>query len=327
MIGLSLESIRQAAGTIAGKVHRTPLLSSRTLSRMCGHQVYLKAENLQKTGCFKPRGALNKIARLTPEQKSCGVLAASAGNHAQGLAYAAVRLGIPVKVVMPANASPSKIEATRQMGAEVILHGDIFDDALAYSLDLQRATGMTYVHPCTDADVVSGAGTIGLEILEDLPDVDAIVAPIGGGGLIGGIAVAVKSASPAGRYVKIFGVEAAGAPAMKRSLEAGRVVVLESARSIADGMTVRTVFPETLDLAQLYLEDVLLVSDESILRGISLLLERCKLLAEGAGAGPLAALLDGSLPLPRNSKVVALISGGNQDLNILSRWLREGLPT
>ncbi|HET6372035.1 MAG TPA: threonine/serine dehydratase, partial [Candidatus Polarisedimenticolia bacterium] len=295
---MSLRSIQDAARTIAGEIHRTPLLFSSNLSKMCGHQVWLKAENLQKTGCFKPRGALNKIAHLSSEQRARGVLAASAGNHAQGLAYAAVRRGIPVKVVMPVTAQPSKIEATREMGAEVILHGEIFDDALAHSYEILRETGMTFVHPNIDADVVSGAGTIGLEILEDLPDVDAIVAPIGGGGLISGIAIGVKAAAPTGRDVKIFGVEPAGAPAMKRALAAGKVVVLESAVSIADGMAGRAVFEETREIVSRLVEDVVLVSDASLLRAMSLLLTRCKILAEGAGAGPLAALLDGVVPLP-----------------------------
>jgi threonine dehydratase len=321
---LSLESIRQAARTIEGNVHRTPLTHSRTLSAMTGLEIWLKLENLQKTGCFKPRGALNKIARLTPEEKSRGVLAASAGNHAQGLAYAAVHLGIPVKVVMPRGASPSKIDATRSMGADVVLHGDLFDDALAFSLQLQKETGMTYVHPCIDPDVVSGAGTIGLEILEDLPDVDAIVAPIGGGGLISGISVAVKTQRPA---VRMFGVEPAGAPAMKQAMQAGRVVVLDSVKSIADGMAGRAVFDYTLDLAKRYVEDVLLVTDVSLVRALSLLLSRCKLLAEGAGAGPVAAILDGSLPVAPGSKVVAVISGGNQDLNLLARWILDGPPS
>jgi len=320
---VTLDTIRRAAATIAGKVHRTPLLPSRTLSAMTGFDLRFKAENLQKTGCFKPRGALNRIARMSAEDKSRGVLAASAGNHAQGLAWAAVRLGIPVKVVMPETAPASKIEATRAMGAEIVLHGEIFDDALARSLELQRETGMTYVHPCLDPDVVSGAGTIGLEILEDWPDVDAIVAPIGGGGLISGISVAVKTQRP---EVKMFGVQPSGAPSMKRAMETGHVVVLDSVRSIAEGMAGRAVFEETLAFARRYLEDVLLVSDASLLRAITLLLSRSKLLAEGAGAGPLAAMLDGSLKLPPGSKVAAVISGGNQDLQRLSLWLSEGLP-
>ncbi len=323
MKGLDLGSIREAAGIIEGKLHRTPLLSTRSLSALSGHELWLKAENLQKTGCFKPRGALNKIAHMSPEERSRGVLAASAGNHAQGLAFAAVREGIPVTVVMPEKAQRSKIEATREMGAEVILHGEIFDDALPFSLEMQRRTGMTYVHPCIDPHVLSGAGTIGLEILEDLPDADAIVVPIGGGGLISGVAVAVHALRP---EVRIFGVEPASCPAMQRSLAAGRLVQLESAVSIADGMAGRAVFQETLDVARDHVEDVLLVSEESMLRAMTLLLTRCKLLTEAAGAAPVAAVLDGLVPVPPGSRVVALISGGNQDLGLLARWLAGGRP-
>ncbi|HET9480504.1 MAG TPA: threonine/serine dehydratase [Candidatus Polarisedimenticolia bacterium] len=320
---VTLDSIRAAARILAGKVHRTPLWSSRTLSAMTGHQVWLKCENLQKTGCFKPRGALNKIAGLGSAERARGVLAASAGNHAQGLAWAAGRLGIPVMVVMPAAASQAKIDAVRSMGADIVLHGEIFDDALEKSLEIAKATGMTYVHPCIDPDVIAGAGTIGVEILEDLPDADAIVAPIGGGGLISGIAVAARALRP---QTRVFGVQPETAPSMLRAMQTGRVVRLESARSIADGMAGKAVFEETLAIARSHVEQVALVSDASILRAITLLLSRCKLLAEGAGAGPLAALLDGSLPLPAGSKVVSVVSGGNLDLQQLSGWLVGGLP-
>ncbi len=320
---VTLESIRDAAAGIAGRIHRTPLMSSASLGRLCGHRVWLKPENLQKTGCFKPRGALNRMRLMPPEQRARGVLTASAGNHAQGLAYAASSLGVPVTVVMPRTAPRAKREATAAMGASIVLHGEIFDDALAHALELRRATGMTFVHPCTDPEVVAGAGTIGLEILEDLPDVDAIVVPVGGGGLLSGIAVGVKALRP---RTRLFGVQAAGAPSMKRSMEAGRTVVLESARSIADGMAGRAVFEETLAVFLRHVEDVALVTDASIVRAIGLLLTRCKLLAEGAGAAPVAALLDGALPLPPGSKVVAVVSGGNQDLDLLRLWLVEGPP-
>ncbi|HKY32120.1 MAG TPA: threonine/serine dehydratase [Candidatus Polarisedimenticolia bacterium] len=323
---ITLETVQSAARVVRGRIHRTPLIPSASLSRMTGHDLWLKAENLQKTGCFKPRGALNRLSKLSAAERARGVLAASAGNHAQGLAFAAADARIPVTVVMPANAQPSKIAATRATGAEVILHGTVFDEALARALELRETTGKVFVHPCTDPDVVSGAGTIGLEILEDLPGVDAIVAPIGGGGLTSGLAVAVKE-QPQGRRVRIFGVEPEGAPSMKRSLEAGRRVVLDSARSIADGMTGRAVFDETLEYARRYLDDVVLVSDEAILRAMTLMLTRCKMLAEGAGAGPVAAALEGLPALPPGSKVVAVVSGGNQDLDLLARWLSKGLPT
>ena len=313
------ESVADAARRIAPHIHRTPLHHSRCASEDSGLEVYLKAEVLQKTGCFKPRGALNKVLQLSPEERARGVLTASAGNHAQGLAYAAAVTRTRARVVMPVKAQPSKIEATRAMGVEVELHGDIFHDALARALEIQRETGMTFVHPCIDPQVVSGAGTIGLEILEDLPEVDAILVPIGGGGLISGIAAAVKAHRPAAR---VFGVEPLNAPAMQRSLQENRLVKLESFRSIADGMAGPSVFQETLDVCRELVEDVLLVSEESMLGAIQYLLSRAKLLTEAAGAAPLAAILDRPAVIPAGSRVVAVLSGGNQDVGLLAGWLR-----
>ena len=324
VLDVGLDDIRAAARAASGKVHRTPLVRSDTLSRMTGLDVWLKAENMQKTGSFKPRGSLWRVASLTADERRRGVMCASAGNHSQGLAWAAGQLGVPVTVVMPATAPAAKVEATRAYGATIIQHGDLFDDALEHALQLQERSGLTFVHPCLDPAMVAGAGTIGLEILEDLPDVAAIVAPIGGGALVGGIAIAVKALSPS---VRMFGVQPETSPSMKRSLEAGRVIVLDSARSLADGMAGRTTFAETLALAQRHLEDVLLVSEEALLEAILALLARCKLLAEGAGAGPVAAMLSGRVPVPPGSKVVGVISGGNLDLSQLARWMTQGLPT
>ena len=319
---ITLQEIRSAARQIAPYIHRTPLWPSRTLSAMAGARVHLKCENLQKTGSFKPRGALRRIANLTAEERARGVLAASAGNHAQGLAFAATAQGIPVTVVMPETAPQAKLDAAREMGASVIQRGESFDDALAAALELQRSTGMTFVHPCTDPDMVAGAGTIGLEILEDLPDVDAVVVPVGGGALLAGIATAVQSLRPA---AQVWGVEPAGAAAMQRSLAAGRLVELESAASIADGMAGRAVFQYTLDHARAYCAGVRLVSEDAMLQAIRLLLERAKLLTEAAGAAPLAAILDGIPGLAADACVVAVLSGGNQDLGLLTRWLEHGL--
>jgi threonine dehydratase len=319
---ITLQEIRSAAGIIAPHIHRTPLWRSRTFSEFAGAEVYLKCENLQKTGSFKPRGALQRIARLTPEERACGVLAASAGNHAQGLAFAAGAEGIPVTVVMPMSAPQAKLDATRQMGATVIQTGEIFDDALAAALELQESTGMTFVHPCTDPDMVAGAGTIGLEILEDLPDVDAVVVPVGGGALLAGIAAAVRALRPEAR---VWGVEPETAPAMAFSLADGRLVELDSAISIADGMAGRAVFPYTLEHAMALCAGIRLVSEEAMLQAIRLLLERAKLLTEAAGAAPLAAILDGLPDLPPGARVVAVLSGGNQDLGLLVRWLEEGV--
>ena len=320
---LTLDDVRAAAAAVAPHVHRTPLVRSRTFSEMSGYEVFLKCENLQRTGSFKPRGALNRILRMTAEERRRGVLAASAGNHSQGLAYAAASRGIPVTVVMPRTASAAKVEATRSLGAEIILRGEIFDDALAFALDLRRERGLTFVHPCTDPDVAAGAGTVGLEIVEDLPEVDAVVVPVGGGALLAGIATAVRGMRPEAR---VFGVEPETAPAMALSLDAGRLVTLESARSIADGMAGRAVFQYTLDHALALCAGVRLVSETAILHAIRLLLSRAKVLAEGAGAAPLAALLEGLPGVPRGARAVAVVSGGNIDVDLLAGWLRDGLP-
>ena len=319
---LNLDDVRRAEETIAGRVHRTPLLYSRTFSAMAGHEVYLKCENLQKTGSFKPRGALNRIAHLSREDRRRGVLAASAGNHSQGLAYAAAAWSIPVTVVMPEAAATAKIEATRAMGAEVILSGEIFDDSLATALELQAERALTFVHPCTDPEVAAGAGTVGLEIVDELPEVDAVVVPIGGGALLAGIATAVRGVRPQAR---VWGVEPETAPAMERSLGAGRLVQLDTAVSIADGMAGRAVFQYTLDHAKKLCAGIRLVSEAALLESICLLLSRAKLLTEAAGAAPLAAILDGLPDLPSGSRVVAVLSGGNLDLGRLAEWIRDGL--
>lgn len=319
---ITLDEIQKAARQVSPQLHRTPLWHSRTFSELAGAQVYLKCENLQKTGSFKPRGALYRIANLSHQERARGVMAASAGNHAQGLAFAAASRDIPVTVVMPETAPQAKLDATREMGARVILKGTLFDDALAEALLLQRTTGMTFVHPCTDPDVVAGAGTLGLEIVEDLPQVDAVVVPVGGGALLAGIAAAVRGVRP---QVQVWGVEPRTAPAMERSLAAGELVTLESADSIADGMAGLAVFQYTLDHARALCAGVRLVSEEAMLRAIRLLLERAKLLTEAAGAAPLAAILDGLPDIGPDSRVVAVLSGGNQDLNLLAGWLRDGV--
>ncbi len=319
---ITLEEIRKAARQVSPQLHQTPLWHSRTFSELAGAQVYLKCENLQKTGSFKPRGALYRIANLSHRERARGVMAASAGNHAQGLAFAARSRDIPVTVVMPETAPQAKLDATREMGARVIQKGTLFDDALAEALLLQRTSGMTFVHPCTDPDVVAGAGTLGLEIVEDLPQVDAVVVPVGGGALLAGIAAAVRGVRP---QVQVWGVEPRTAPAMERSLAAGELVTLESADSIADGMAGLAVFQYTLDHARALCAGVRLVSEEAMLRAIRLLLERAKLLTEAAGAAPLAAILDGLPGIGPDSRVVAVLSGGNQDLNLLAGWLRDGV--
>lgn len=315
-------SVREAARRIAPYIHRTPLLRCATLDRITGFENHLKAENWQKTGSFKSRGALNRIAHLSEDESRRGVLTASAGNHAQGLAYAAAARRIPVKVVMPANTPPAKIDATRAMGAEVILHGEIFEDSLERTLEIQRESEMTFVHPCTDPLVVSGAGTAGLEICEDLTEFDAVVCPVGGGGLMTGLATIVRERVPRAR---IYGVCPEAAPVMERSFREGKVLEMEAAPCIAEGIAGREGLAETLAAMKDLVDDVVTVSEESILEAILLLLSRAKILTEGAGAAALAALLEKKIPLAQGSRVVLILSGGNLDLDRLAVWIREGL--
>lgn len=316
-------TIRLAAEIIGPYIHRTPLLRCRTLDQLTGFEVHLKTEIWQKTGCFKPRGALNRIANMTAEEESRGVLTASAGNHAQGLAYAAAAKKIPVKVVMPANAPVAKIEATRQMGAEVILHGEIFDDALERALEIQDAAEMTFVHPVIDPHVVSGAGTVGLEICEDLEGLDAIVCPVGGGGLLTGIAIITREMNPS---TKLFGVCPASAPAMALSYEKGEVIRTETASSIADGMAGKAGISETLEVLPGLIDGMVTVTEKGILDAMVLLLSRAKLLTEGAGAAPLAALMENKIPMPPGSRIALVLSGGNLDLDRLNHWVSNGVP-
>ncbi len=314
-------SIREAGRRIAPHIHRTPLLRCASLDRLTGFEVHLKAENWQKTGSFKPRGALNRIAHLSEEESRRGVLTASAGNHAQGLAFAAAARRIPVKVVMPANTPPAKIDATRETGAEVILHGEIFEDSLERALEIQRESLMTFVHPCTDPLVVSGAGTVGLEICEDLAEFDAVVCPVGGGGLMSGIATIVRELAP---RAHLYGVCPEAAPVMARSFHEGRVLEVDAAPCIAEGMAGRVALAETLAVMKDCVDDVVTVSEDSILEAILMLLSRAKILTEGAGAGALAALLEKKIPLAPGSRVVIVLSGGNLDLDRLAVWIRKG---
>ncbi|BCV23380.1 MAG TPA: threonine ammonia-lyase [Firmicutes bacterium] len=318
---ITLSEVQAARERLAKVVHKTELTYSRTFSELAGNEVYLKNENLQKTGSFKIRGAFNKIASLTDEEKQCGVIASSAGNHAQGVALGATLYGIPSTVVMPAGAPLAKVMATRGYGAEVVLHGAAYDDAYAKAVEIQKKTGATFVHPFNDPQVVAGQGTIGLEVLADLPDLDAIVVPIGGGGLISGIAVAVKETKP---DVKVIGVQAAGAPSMLASQRAGHITTLSSVATIADGIAVKTPGELTFATVQKYVDDIVTVEEDEIANAILMLLERAKVVAEGAGAAPVAAILQHKINLT-GKKVAAVISGGNIDVNILARVIDRGL--
>ena len=299
---------------VAPHVHQTPVLASSTLSRQTGYDVRLKAELFQRTGSYKIRGPSNKLPQLTPEQKRAGVICSSAGNHAQGVALAAAQLGIPAVVVMATNATPAKIAATKAYGAEVVLHGQMWDEANAEAHRLAAERGLTMVHPFDDLELIAGQGTVGLEILEDVPEVDVVVVPIGGGGLISGIAAAIRTREP---RVRIIGVESSGAPAMQRSLEQGSLVTLDEVRCSIDGLKVRRVGENTLALVREYVEKVVTLEDEAIFDALLWTLARCKLVVEGAAAAPVAALLHGLIDAEPGETVVCVLSGGNVDLERL----------
>ncbi len=307
---ITLHGILAARETIGGRLHRTPTLTATTLGEMAGVELLIKAELLQKTGSFKPRGVLTKLASLTPEERARGVIGISAGNHAQALAYGAAREGIPCTVVMPATAVESKVAATRGYGAAVVLHGASSIEAFAEYDRLVEARGLVPVHPFDDPHVMAGQGTVGLEILEDVPDLEAVVVPVGGGGLIGGIAVAVKEQQPG---VRVIGVEPEGAPSLTRALEAGRVEPLASVQTIADGLTAPFAGANTLAVAQRYVDDVILVSDAEIAQALALTMERTKFQVEPGAAAGVAALLTRRCGLREGARVVAVLSGGNVD--------------
>lgn len=320
-LAVTIADIERAAGRISGLVKRTPLLTSQTFSAMTGARVHLKAENLQRTGSFKIRGAANFIAGMSPAERERGVIAASAGNHAQGVALAAATAGIPSTIVMPRTASFAKVAATRDYGAHVVLHGENFAEAVAEADRLAEAQGLVFVSAFDDPRVIAGQGTLGLEILEEAPAAQVVVIPIGGGGLIGGMAVALKARNPAPRVV---GVQASAEPAVVESLKEGRRVTQPPDWTVADGIAVSSPGELTWPLIQRYVDDVVMVSEEEISRAMILLLERAKLLVEGAGAVGLAALLSGAVRAVGQDTVVVL-SGGNVDANLLARTLEHGL--
>jgi threonine dehydratase len=311
-----LEPLREAQARISGSVHRTPIVSSRTLSERVGQAVFLKCENLQKTGSFKVRGALNRVLELDDEARSRGVVTVSAGNHAQAVAWAAARTGTSATVVMPANASPTKARASEGYGAEVILQGTIME-AFDLAREVARDRGATFLHAFDDPHIVAGQGTVGLEILEELPDPTTVVVPVGGGGLISGIALAAANLAPDAR---VFGVEPHGACAMRKSLDVGSAVHLESVDTVADGLGAPMAGELTFEVVRRHVEDVVLVSDDEIGEAMAFILERTKLLVEPAGAAAVAALLAGRVPLG-DGPVVAVLSGGNVDLDRLPELL------
>ncbi len=312
---VSLGDIRAAAGVIAPNVHRTPITSSKYLGDITGSSLYLKLEMFQKTGSFKPRGVLNKMASLTDEEKGRGVVSLSAGNHAQALAYAATMAGAPSVIVMPEGAVRAKVEATRGYGGEVILTDQ---DLLKTALEIQRERGMTLVHPFDDLHTIAGTGTLGLELIEDVPQVDVVICGIGGGGLISGVAAALKLQN---RGIRVIGVEPGGAPGMTLALEKGEPVHMTTLDTVADGLAAPFVGQHNLDHVRAFVDDVITVQDSQIVEGMRLLLERTKILSEPAGAASLAALLSGQTGLRGGESVICVLSGGNVDSARLAELL------
>jgi threonine dehydratase len=316
---LTREDFEAAHANVAPHIYRTPMLTSRTLSEATGFEVRLKAEVFQRTGSYKIRGPLNKFTKLTDEERRRGVVCSSAGNHAQGVALAAKLNGIHAVVVMAENATPSKVAATRSYGAEVVLHGTIWDEANEKAKELVRERGLTYVHPFDDLDLIAGQGTLGLEIIQDWPEVEVVVVPIGGGGLISGVSMAVKSINP---NVKVIGVESSGAPAMHDSVRRGRVVTLDRVDCIIDGLRVKRVGDTTFEVVSRYVDEIVTLPDARIFEAMIWTMAHTKLVVEGAAAAPVAALLHGLVAAPRGSKVAAVLSGGNVNLDQLKglRW-------
>ncbi len=317
------EDVERAYAAIRGNIVHTPIVDSQKLSALCGCQTLFKLENFQVTGSFKDRGALYKLLSLSFEEKKKGVIAASAGNHAQAVAYHCQRLGIRAKIVMPVGSPLIKVVSTQNYGAEVILHGETVDDAYELTLELAQKEGLILVHPFEDPMIIAGQGTIGLEILghELAQGLEAVLCPIGGGGLISGIATVLKETNPG---IRIVGVQAATSPAMKKSLEQGQRVPLQRASSLADGIAVKRVGQLNLDIVKKYVDEVVTVEEDEIANAILLLLEMEKIVVEGAGAVPLAALVNRKVHLP-GRKVLAIISGGNIDVNILDKIITRGL--
>ena len=318
---LTIGEVYRAQMVLLDVARHPKIIGPTNLSDKC--EVFLKPENLQHTGAFKLRGAYYKISQLTEEEKSHGVIACSAGNHAQGVALAATHNGIKSIICLPAGAPISKIEATTRLGAEVCLVPGVYDDAYAKAIELRDQMGYTFVHPFNDPKVIAGQGTIGLEILEEMPHIDAVVVPVGGGGLISGVAFALKILRP---DIKVFGVQAAGAPSMAKSMEKAERIHLDSVSTIADGIAVKEPGDLTYELCQKYVDEIVTVSDDEIAAAILALIEKQKLIAEGAGAAAVAAVMFDKLPI-EGKKVVCVVSGGNIDVNILNRVINRGLLT
>lgn len=317
---LTLDRVYKAAGVLKEIIRKTDMIYAPNIRDDA--EIYLKTENLQVTGSFKVRGAYFKISRLSDEEKKRGVIACSAGNHAQGVALAATRSGIKSIICLPDGAPISKVEATKRFGAEVCMVKGVYDDAYNKAIELRDEKGYCFIHPFDDPDVIAGQGTVGLEIMEQLPDADAVIVPIGGGGLISGVAYTIKQINP---DCKVYGVQAQGAPSMERSVNDGKIETLPRVQTIADGIAVKTPGDITYEMVNQYVDGIYTVSDDEIALAILTLLEQQKLIAEGAGAVPVAAVLAGKIPDIKGKKVCCLVSGGNIDVTILSRVIERGL--
>jgi threonine dehydratase len=319
---VTLQDIHAARARIAGQVVLTPCTPSETFGEMFGGHAWFKFENLQRTGSFKERGALNRMLLLSDEERPRGVIAASAGNHAQGVAYHASRLGIPATIVMPERTPLVKVLATERYGARIILHGSVYDEAMAEALRIQAEEGQTLIHPFDDPGIIAGQGTIGLELMEQVPELDVVVCGVGGGGIISGIALAIKETRP---EVRIIGVESAALPAALRAREAGRPVVIPPAETIAEGIAVRKIGEVTFGHIERYVDELVTVSEEEIAAGVLLLLEREKTVAEAACATTVAAVVNGHIAGLAGKNVVMVLSGGNIDVTLMSRIIERGL--
>lgn len=316
---LTLDKVYNAGYVLKNVIRKTDVIMAPNINPES--EVYLKTENLQITGSFKVRGAYYKMSQLTEEEKSHGVIACSAGNHAQGVALAATKNGIKSVICLPDGAPISKVEATKKYGAEVCLVEGVYDDAYKRALELKEEKGYTFVHPFNDENVIAGQGTIALELIDQIPDLDAVVVPIGGGGLISGVAFTIKSLNP---KIKVYGVQAQGAPSMANSVKDGEIERLDSVSTIADGIAVKEPGDLTFELCSKYVDEIVTVSDDEISAAILALIEQQKLIAEGAGAVAVAAVMFNKIPV-KNKKVACLISGGNIDVTILSRVIKRGL--
>ena len=314
---VTLEDVREARRRIGDRVHTTPVFGSESLQRELGMPLAFKAELFQKTGSFKPRGALHKISRLSDAEKRRGLVTISAGNHAAALAYAGAAEGVACTVVMPENANPTKVRATQAYGARVVLHGDAAG-AFARAHEIEKQEGLVFVHPFDDPHIVAGAGTVGLECVEQVPDLGAVVVPVGGGGLIAGVATAVRALRP---KTRVYGVEPDGAASMVQSLREGHAVHLERVSTVADGLAPPMAGELNFDIVRRLVEDVVTVTDEQILEAMRLVMTRLKLAVEPSGAAGLAALVSGALRPPADGRVVVLLSGGNVDLQRLKSLL------